>query len=136
MTAMSSSSELKFQVDQDSEHVRFILPPTKFVLSVVNSLDGVWYGFASNLFQAPEKPVGLATFWSTPALWFDLYFALTVAVFAAGGGSRKHRLYHLRHVAFRPTTRSTRSTKSGCSMARRSSLSKKEQLRPWRIQER
>jgi peptide/bleomycin uptake transporter len=43
----------------------------------------VWYGLASNLFQAPEKPVGLATFWSAPALWFDLYFALTVAVFAA-----------------------------------------------------
>jgi len=43
----------------------------------------VWYGFASNLFQAPEKPVGLAMFWSAPALWFDLYFALTVAVFAA-----------------------------------------------------
>ena len=43
----------------------------------------VWYGFAINLFQAPEKPVGLATFWSAPALWFDLYFALTVAVFAA-----------------------------------------------------
>jgi peptide/bleomycin uptake transporter len=43
----------------------------------------VWYGFASNLFQGPEKPVGLATFWSAPALWFDLYFALTVAVFAA-----------------------------------------------------
>jgi peptide/bleomycin uptake transporter len=43
----------------------------------------VWYGFASNLFQAPEKPAGLATFWSAPALWFDLYFALTVAVFAA-----------------------------------------------------
>ena len=43
----------------------------------------VWYGFAINLFQAPEKPVGLATFWSAPALWFDLYFALTVAIFAA-----------------------------------------------------
>jgi peptide/bleomycin uptake transporter len=43
----------------------------------------IWYGFASNLFQAPEKPVGLATFWSAPALWFDLYFALAVAVFAA-----------------------------------------------------
>jgi len=42
-----------------------------------------WYGFASNLFQAPEKPVGLATFWSAAALWFDLYFALTVTVFAA-----------------------------------------------------
>ena len=43
----------------------------------------VWYGFAINLFQAPEKPVGLATVWSAPALWFDLYFALTVAIFAA-----------------------------------------------------
>ena len=42
-----------------------------------------WYGFASNLFPAMEKPVGLATFWSAPALWFDLYFALAVAVFAA-----------------------------------------------------
>src|SRR6516164_9507583 len=43
----------------------------------------VWYWFAINLFQAPEKRVGLATFWSAPALWFDLYFALTVAIFAA-----------------------------------------------------
>src|SRR6201993_2264339 len=43
----------------------------------------VWYGFASNLFQSPETPVGLATFWSAPALWFDLYFALAVAIFAA-----------------------------------------------------
>jgi peptide/bleomycin uptake transporter len=43
----------------------------------------IWYGFASNLFPALEKPVGLATFWSSSALWFDLYFALVVAVFAA-----------------------------------------------------
>jgi peptide/bleomycin uptake transporter len=43
----------------------------------------VWYGFASNLFQGPENPVGLATFWSAAALWFDLYFALAVAIFAA-----------------------------------------------------
>src|SRR5215831_11779073 len=43
----------------------------------------VWYAFAINLFQAPERPVGLATFWSASALWFDLYFALAVAVFAA-----------------------------------------------------
>ncbi|MGY4509350.1 peptide antibiotic transporter SbmA [Bradyrhizobium sp. USDA 3650] len=42
-----------------------------------------WYVFAGNLFQAPEKPVGLATFWSASALWFDLYFALAVTVFAA-----------------------------------------------------
>src|SRR3981081_4391160 len=43
----------------------------------------VWYGLASNLVQGPENPVGLATFWSAPALWFDLYFALAVAIFAA-----------------------------------------------------
>lgn len=43
----------------------------------------VWYGYASNLFPDLEKPVGLATFWSAPALWFDLYFALAVTVFAA-----------------------------------------------------
>jgi peptide/bleomycin uptake transporter len=43
----------------------------------------VWYGFASNLFRGPENPVGLATFWSASALWFDLYFALAVAIFAA-----------------------------------------------------
>src|SRR6201982_1817949 len=43
----------------------------------------VWYGIASDLFQATQKPVGLATFWSAPALWFDLYFALAVAIFAA-----------------------------------------------------
>jgi peptide/bleomycin uptake transporter len=43
----------------------------------------VWYGSASNLFQGPENPVGLATFWSASALWFDLYFALAVAIFAA-----------------------------------------------------
>jgi peptide/bleomycin uptake transporter len=43
----------------------------------------VWYGFAGQLFEAPGKLVGLATFWSASALWFDLYFALSVAVFAA-----------------------------------------------------
>ncbi len=43
----------------------------------------LWYGFASRLFEAPERLVGLANFWSTPALWFDLYFALCATVFAA-----------------------------------------------------
>jgi peptide/bleomycin uptake transporter len=43
----------------------------------------VWYGFASNLFEAPQRPVGLAIFSSAQALWFDLYFSLCVAVFAA-----------------------------------------------------
>ncbi|MDA9505932.1 microcin B17 transporter [Bradyrhizobium sp. CCBAU 11386] len=44
----------------------------------------VWHGFASNLFEAPQRSVGLATFTSAPALWFDLYFAACSAIFAAG----------------------------------------------------
>ena len=43
----------------------------------------VWYGFAGDLFQEAEKPVGMATFWAPPALWFDLYFAVCSAIFAA-----------------------------------------------------
>ncbi|MGY3387855.1 peptide/bleomycin uptake transporter [Bradyrhizobium sp. USDA 3311] len=44
----------------------------------------VWHGLASNLFEAPQRSVGLATFTSAPALWFDLYFAACSAIFAAG----------------------------------------------------
>ena len=48
----------------------------------------IWYGFANNLVtpSAPaggEPVVGLAMFWSTQALWFDLYFTICVAIFAA-----------------------------------------------------
>ena len=43
----------------------------------------VWYGFASSLVEAPQRPVGLATFSSAPALWFDLYFAACAVMFAA-----------------------------------------------------
>jgi len=43
----------------------------------------VWYGFASQFFQVAEKPIGVDTFWSAPALWFDFYFAVCVAIFAA-----------------------------------------------------
>jgi peptide/bleomycin uptake transporter len=48
----------------------------------------VWYGFASQL-VAPEQPIGPTTF-VTPAvfvapsaLWFDFYYAVCVAIFAA-----------------------------------------------------
>jgi peptide/bleomycin uptake transporter len=42
-----------------------------------------WYGFASNLVGSSAPPViGVALFWSTPSLWFDLYFAICVALFA------------------------------------------------------
>src|SRR6201988_2517504 len=66
--------------------VSFFPPPKLFFPSSIlwTALAmAVWYGLASNLFQAPEKPVGLATFWSAPALWFYLYFAFALAVFAA-----------------------------------------------------
>jgi peptide/bleomycin uptake transporter len=65
--------------------VSFFPRPKLFFLSAIiwTALTmAVWYGFASHLFEAPERPAGLATFWSATALWFDLYFALCVAVFA------------------------------------------------------
>src|SRR6201995_2320563 len=43
----------------------------------------VWYGFASQLFQAPEKAGGLVTFVTPAALWFDAYYWICVAIFAA-----------------------------------------------------
>jgi peptide/bleomycin uptake transporter len=67
--------------------VSFFPRPKLFFLSAIvwTALAmAIWYCFASNLFEASEKPVGLATFWSAPALWFDLYFALCAAAFAAG----------------------------------------------------
>jgi peptide/bleomycin uptake transporter len=66
--------------------VSFFPRPKLFFLSAIGWTAlamAVWYGFASNLFETSGKPVGLATFWSAPALWFDLYFALCAAVFAA-----------------------------------------------------
>ena len=41
----------------------------------------LWYGYAENL-VAPSRSVGVELFWSAPQLWFDLYFAITVAIFA------------------------------------------------------
>jgi peptide/bleomycin uptake transporter len=41
-----------------------------------------WYGFADHLVgTSAPGPVGVATFWSPRALWFDLYFALSVSIF-------------------------------------------------------
>jgi peptide/bleomycin uptake transporter len=41
-----------------------------------------WYGFADDLVgTSTPGPVGVATFWSPRALWFDLYFALSVSIF-------------------------------------------------------
>ena len=66
--------------------VSFFPRPKMFFISVLlwTALAmAVWYGYASQFFQEAEKPVGLATFVSPPALWFDFYFAACVAIFAA-----------------------------------------------------
>jgi peptide/bleomycin uptake transporter len=42
-----------------------------------------WYGFASHFVESSSRGVvGVALFWSAPALWFDFYFAVCVALFA------------------------------------------------------
>jgi peptide/bleomycin uptake transporter len=43
-----------------------------------------WYGFAGQFFPDPEKPIiGLATFVTPSALWFDVYYFICVAIFGA-----------------------------------------------------
>jgi peptide/bleomycin uptake transporter len=68
--------------------VAFFPRPKLFFLSALawTALAMVfWYGYADNFFaeSGPAKPVGLATFWEPTALWFDAYFAICVAIFAA-----------------------------------------------------
>ncbi|MGA2290179.1 peptide antibiotic transporter SbmA [Bradyrhizobium sp.] len=42
-----------------------------------------WYGYADDLVGSSASPaVGVAMFWSTRSLWFDLYFVISVALFA------------------------------------------------------
>jgi len=42
-----------------------------------------WYSYASDLVPISEPEfIGVARFWSAPHLWFDLYFAIVVALFA------------------------------------------------------
>jgi len=42
-----------------------------------------WYGYADDLIgSSAPGVVGVALFWSARSLWFDLYFALSVAIFA------------------------------------------------------
>ena len=66
--------------------VSFFPSPKPFFLSAIawTALAmAVWYGFAGNLVGSPAAGgVGVAMFWSAPSLWFDLYFALCVAIFA------------------------------------------------------
>jgi peptide/bleomycin uptake transporter len=66
--------------------VSFFPRPRLFFLSAIAWAAvamAFWYGFADNLMGSSAPPVvGVAMFWSTRELWFDLYFALCVAVFA------------------------------------------------------
>src|SRR5690242_6250385 len=42
-----------------------------------------WYGFAGQLFMTSGKVLGLANFVTPSAIWFDVYFWVCVAIFAA-----------------------------------------------------
>jgi peptide/bleomycin uptake transporter len=68
--------------------VSFFPRPKLFFLSAIawTALAmAFWYGFASDLIgSSAPGAVGVALFWSARSLWFDLYFALSVAIFAGG----------------------------------------------------
>jgi peptide/bleomycin uptake transporter len=66
--------------------VSFFPRPKLFFLSAIvwTALAmAFWYGFADDLIgSSTPGGVGVALFWSPRSLWFDLYFALCVAIFA------------------------------------------------------
>jgi len=66
--------------------VSFFPRPKLFFISAVlwaALVMTVWYSFAGELIGASGPPIfGVAEFWSARSLWFDLYFALSVAIFA------------------------------------------------------
>src|ERR1700716_1385815 len=66
--------------------VSFFPRPKLFFLSAIvwtTLAMAFWYGFAGDLIGSSRPGgVGVAIFWSAPSLWFDLYFALCVAIFA------------------------------------------------------
>jgi peptide/bleomycin uptake transporter len=65
--------------------VSFFPRPKLFFISVIlwTALAMMlWYSFAAELFGSSEPgPVGVADFWTARSLWFDLYFAVFVAIF-------------------------------------------------------
>src|SRR5579863_9313983 len=66
--------------------VSFFPRPKLFFLSAIAWAAismALWYGYTSDLIgsSAPDV-VGVSLFWSARSLWFDLYFALSVAIFA------------------------------------------------------
>src|SRR5436309_7527472 len=68
--------------------VSFFPRPKLFFLSAIlwTALAmAFWYGFAGSFIsQSGPGGVGVEIFWSPLSLWFDLYFAICVAIFAGG----------------------------------------------------
>src|SRR5260370_4169949 len=66
--------------------VSFFPRPKLFFLSAIvwTALAmAFWYGFAADLIgSSAPGAVGVGLFWSARSLWFDLYFALSVLIFA------------------------------------------------------
>jgi peptide/bleomycin uptake transporter len=66
--------------------VSFFPRPKLFFLSTIawTAISmALWYGYADDLIgSSAPGVVGVALFWSARSLWFDLYFALSVAIFA------------------------------------------------------
>jgi peptide/bleomycin uptake transporter len=66
--------------------VSFFPRPKLFFLSAIiwTALSmAFWYGYADDLIgSSAPGAVGVALFWSARSLWFDLYFVLSVAIFA------------------------------------------------------
>jgi peptide/bleomycin uptake transporter len=66
--------------------VSFFPRPKLFFLSAIvwtGLAMAFWYGFADDLMgSSTPGAVGVARFWSTRSLWFDLYFFLSVTIFA------------------------------------------------------
>jgi peptide/bleomycin uptake transporter len=66
--------------------VSFFPRPKLFFLSVLlwsAVAMTLWYSFAAELIGSSEPGVvGVALFWSARSLWFDVYFAISVAIFA------------------------------------------------------
>ena len=67
--------------------VSFFPRPKLFFLSAIawTALAmAFWYGYASDLIgSSAPGGIGVEIFWSARSLWFDLYFALSVVIFAA-----------------------------------------------------
>jgi peptide/bleomycin uptake transporter len=68
--------------------VSFFPRPRVFLISILiwTALAmALWFGYAKDLFGASEPDIiGVGAFWSTKAIWFDLYFWACAALFAGG----------------------------------------------------